>query len=294
MTLRARVGKFVPAPVRRATKRGVRVLFTAPTSRMRVLPDFLIIGVQRAGTTSLYRYLTQHPAVRPIVLTKGAHYFDTNYHEGIDWYRAFFPTRWRKALIERRLGTRMLTGEGSPYYVFHPLAPHRIKEVLPDVKLILMLRDPVERAYSHYHHEVARGFETLSFEEAIRCEPQRLAGERERMIADPTYNSFEYQHHSYLARGRYLEQILTWHALFPPEQLLILKSEEFFAEPEAGFDRVLRFLGLPPWRPRKFERFNARRYAPMDPGTRRELIRHFAEPNRALAEYLGTELGWAS
>jgi len=293
MTLRARVSAITPRPVRRAVKQGVRAIYAAPTSQHRLLPDFLIIGAQRAGTTSLYKYLAQHPAVGPVVLTKGAHYFDTNYDKGLDWYRAFFPTERQAAKVRRRLGVRMLTGEGSPYYVFHPLAPGRVAETLPDVKLLLMLRDPVERAYSHHAHESARGFETLSFEEAVEREPERLEGERERMIADPTYNSFEYQHHSYLARGRYIEQILAWRDLFPADRLLILKMEDFFSAPEDGFARVLGFLGLPRWQPPTFVRYNARRYAQMDERTRRRLVEHFAEPNHELERYLGVTLGWS-
>ncbi len=293
MTLRAKVSGITPTPVRRAVKQGVRAIYTVPTSGARLLPDFLIIGAQRAGTTSLYKYLAQHPAVGPVVLTKGAHYFDTNYDKGLDWYRAFFPTRWRRARVERRLGVKMLTGEGSPYYIFHPLVPRRVAETLPGVKLLLMLRDPVERSYSHYQHESARGFEQLSFEGAIDREQERLEGEREQMIADPRYNSFEYQHHSYLARGRYIEQILTWREHFPSEQLLILKMEGFFSDPEKGFARVIEFLGLPSWRPAAFDRYNARRYTQMDPDTRRRLVEHFAEPNRELERYLGVELGWS-
>lgn len=293
MSLRSRVSVVTPRPVRRALKLGVRAVYTLPTSRLRALPDFLIIGAQRAGTTSLYRYLAQHPAVGPVVLTKGAHYFDTNYDKGLDWYRAHFPMTCRKALVRRRLGVDMQTGEGSPYYVFHPLVPDRVAETLPDVKLILLLRDPVERAYSHHQHEVARGFEHLPFEEAIDREPERLAGERERMIADPTYRSFEHQHHSYLARGHYLEQILVWHERFPRERLLILLMEEFFSRPAEGFTRVLDFLGLPAWQPATFARYNARRYDQMDPSTRRRLAEHFAEPNRELERYLGIKLPWS-
>jgi hypothetical protein len=293
MTVRARVSSVTPRPVRRAVKLGVRAVYTLPTSRFRLLPDFLIIGAQRAGTTSLYRYLARHPAVGPVVLTKGAHYFDTNYDKGLDWYRAHFPTRWTKARAKRRLGVDLITGEGSPYYVFHPLAPARIAETLPEAKFLLMLRDPVERAYSHYQHELARGFEDLSFEEALEAEPERLAGERERMIQDPTYNSFEHQHHSYLARGRYLEQIQVWRALFPADRMLIITMEEFFSNPEPGFERVLRFLDLPAWRPERFERYNARRYSQMDPATRARLVDHFAEPNRELARFLGIDPGWS-
>lgn len=292
MNVRVTVSRRVPRPVRRAVKAGVRSLWTLPTAQLRMLPDFLIIGAQRAGTTSLYRYLAQHPAVLPVVLTKGAHYFDTNHDKGVGWYRAHFPLRAHATILGSRLGVRVLTGEGSPYYMFHPLVPARVAELLPEVRLIVLLRDPVERAYSHHQHEVARGFEDLPFEEAIDREPERLAGERERLIADPTYRSFEHQHHSYLARGLYLEQLLAWHEHFPRDQLLVLIAEEFFADPAAGLDRVERFLGLPPWRPPSFPRYNARLRAPMDPATRRRLATHFRRPNAELARYLERELPW--
>jgi len=292
VTVRTKLSAVTPRPVRRAVKLGIRAAYTLPTSRFRLLPSFLIIGAQRAGTTSLYRYLSKHPAVGPVVLTKGAHYFDTNYDKGLAWYRAHFPARWSGANTRRRFGVDRITGEGSPYYVFHPLAPFRIRETIPDVKLLLMLRDPVERAYSHYQHEKARGFEDLSFEEAIAREPERLAGERERIIADPTYLSFHHQHHSYLARGRYLEQLLVWRELFPPEQMMIIQTERFFTDPERGFAEVLAFLGLPPWRPPVFERYNARQYSSMRPDTRAWLQDYFRNLNEELEAYLGTNFGW--
>lgn len=292
MSVRSKVGSITPRPVRRAIKLGIRAVYTLPTSGARLLPSFLIIGAQRAGTTSLYRYLAQHPAVGPVVLTKGAHYFDTNYDKSLAWYRAHFPTRWYQSHVRRRDGLDLITGEGSPYYVFHPLAPYRIKETVPDAKFLLMLRDPVERAYSHYQHELARGFEHLSFGSALESEPERLAGERERIIRDHTYNSFEFQHHSYLARGRYLDQILVWRSLFPPEQMLVIKMEDFFSNPERGFRSVLDFLGLPSWRPAAFDRYNAHKYSKMDPHTRRWLTEYFAEANRELARYLGMDLDW--
>jgi hypothetical protein len=294
MSVRTRLVSTTPKPIRRALKTAIRAVYVMPTSPARLLPDFLIIGAQRSGTTSLYNDLAQHPAVGPLVLEKGAHYFSTNYDKSLGWYRSHFPLKWRAA-AERRRGRPFMTGEGSPYYVFHPLAAQRVGETLPHVKLLLMLRDPVQRAYSQYRHEVARGFEHLpTFEEAIDAEPERLAGERERIIEDPSYHSFEHQHHSYLARGRYLEQILRWRSLFPPEQMLIIKSEDFFSQPEPSFANVLEFLDLPPWRPKSFRRYNAARPAAMEPATRERLERYFAGPNRALADHLETELGWSS
>jgi hypothetical protein len=279
--------------LKRAVRQSARV-YLRPTAGLRLLPSYLIIGAQRAGTTSLHRYLVQHPAVRTMLRTKGVHFFDTNYGRGIDWYASRFPTRLYGWYVRRRHGAELRTGEASPYYVFHPQVPYRVARHLPDVKLILLLRDPVVRAYSQYQHEVSRGFETLGFEEAIRAEPERLAGEHERLLAEPFYNSFHHQHHSYLARGRYDEQLATWRSLFPDEQLLVLTSERFFAEPHRTFQRVLDFLELPPFTPAAYEVHNAHDYRQMGSGVRSLLLEHYREPNRRLYETLGEDLGWSA
>jgi Sulfotransferase domain len=268
--------------------------YARPTAGLRLLPDYLIIGAQRAGTTSLHRYLVQHPGVRTTLRTKGVHYFDTGYGHGGSWYASRFPTRLTAWYVARRHGMALRTGEASPYYLFHPHVPHRVAEQLPQVRLIALLRDPVVRAYSHYQHEVARGFETLPFEEAIAAEPDRLAGETERMLAEPLYNSFAHQHHSYLARGRYHEQLATWRALFDDSQLLVLSSERFFAEPEGTFGQVLDFLELPAFTPDAFERHNAYDYRQMGGEVRERLVEHYREPNRRLYESLGDDFGWSA
>jgi hypothetical protein len=268
--------------------------YARPTAGLRLLPDYLIIGAQRAGTTSLHRYLVQHPGVRTTLRTKGVHYFDTGYGRGRSWYASRFPTRLTAWYVARRHGVALRTGEASPYYLFHPLVPDRVAELLPQVKLIALLRDPVVRAYSHYQHEVARGFETLSFEEAIAAEPARLAGEVERMLAEPLHHSFAHQHHSYLARGRYHEQLASWRALFDDSQLLVLSSERFFAEPGRWFEQVLDFLELPAFIPDAFERHNAYDYRQMGDEVRERLVEHYREPNRRLYESLGDDFGWSA
>lgn len=279
---------------RRAVKLALKA-YTLPTSGVRSLPDFLIIGAQRCGTTSLYRYLVQHPRVAPAVLEKGVHYFDTKFDKGVSWYRAHFVSSFYKEHWSRRHdGQTLITGEASPYYVFHPLAAGRIAELLPEARLILMLRDPVKRAYSHYQHEVARAFEHLPFEEALRREPERLEGEAERMEADPGYYSFNHQHYSYLARGRYLEQLRRWHSVFPREQILIINSEEFFAEPDRAYRQVLAFLRLEDRSLHKYQKLNARAYPDMAPETKAYLKEYFAIHNSSLSAYLGTDLGWSS
>jgi hypothetical protein len=270
------------------------LLFTVPTYGFRSLPDFMIIGGQRCGTTSLYRYLAQHPAVAPAILNKGLHYFDTNFGRGKMWYRGHFPSDPYKAFIRWRRGLpRVITGEGSPYYVFHPLAPGRIAAAVPAVRSILVLRDPVSRAYSQYQHEVARGFETLAFEEALEREDERLEGEEQRMLEDPRYYSFSHQHHSYVARGRYLEQIQRWLGYFPQDRLLILEARDLFADPDAAFRAVLRFLELDELSLDSYGKLNAHSYSSMSERARGFLEERLDEPNRALAEFLGRDLGWS-
>jgi hypothetical protein len=281
--------KDVARPVAKGTARVVG----RATAPFRGFPDFLIIGAQRCGTTSLYRYLEQHPAVLPAVLNKGVHYFDTNFEHGPAWYRSHFPTDMARAIRARRAGVdRVITGEGSPYYSFHPLVAERAAALVPDVRAILMIRDPVVRAYSHYQHEVARGFESRSFEEALTSEAERLAGAEDRMRADPLTVDFEHQHHAYVGRGRYLEQILRWASHFPEEQLLVIDSEGFFADPDATYRRVLRFLGLSERSLPAYKQLNAHPYDDMSPEASAFLRDAFAEPNEALYDHLGTRLPW--
>jgi hypothetical protein len=229
----------------------------------------------------------------PVVLNKGVHYFDTGYDHSDSWYRSHFPSDPYRGYIQRRHGVdRVITGEGSPYYVFHPLAPARIAEVLPTCRSILILRDPVERAHSQYQHEFARGFETLPFEEALQREEERLLGEEDRMIADPGYYSFSHQHHSYVARGMYRLQIERWLRYFPREQLMVIRSADLFTDPDPIVRAVERFLGireasLPP-----YDKMNAHSYASMSARSRAFLESRFRDPDRELADLLGHDLGW--
>ena len=281
----------VPEPVADAVKAayvGARMV----NAGSRPLPDFLMIGAQRCGTTSLYRYLEKHPQVIGAAPSKGVHYFDVHHERSLRWYRAHFPTRRRR----ERVGRRAVTGEASPYYVFHPHGPDRVRAAVPNVRLILMLRDPVVRAFSQYQQEYARGFEDAeTFERALELEPGRLAGERERMLADPGYDSRAMQHYAYVARGEYAAQLEAWRARFDPEQLHVIQAEEFFTDPETVYRGVLEFLGLPvPVRPPQFKAHNARPAGGMAPETRTRLAEHFAEPNRRLEELVGRRLGWTA
>jgi hypothetical protein len=262
------------------------------TSAARMTPEFLVIGGQRCGTTSLYRTLRSHPAVLPPVLHKGVHYFDTSYPAGMSWYRAHFPLRATADRVERRTGMRPVTFESSPYYMFHPLAAERIARDLPGVKVIVLLRDPVERAYSAHAHELARGFETERFERALALEESRLAGEVERIAADPRYTSHSHQHHAYLQRGRYAEHLERLASVFGRERMHVVDSHRFFADPEPVYDAVLGFLGLEHTGYPVFERHNARPRSPLSEELRGRLEEYFAPHDERLAEWIGRPLSW--
>ncbi|OKI66786.1 sulfotransferase domain-containing protein [Micromonospora sp. CB01531] len=293
-TLRDRVKTLVPAPVLSGVRSSL-VRYGERTSDRRPLPDFLVIGTKRGGTTSLWRYLLEHPLVPrlfPAWNTKTSHYFEDTYSRGEAWYRSHFPTERQRRALERRHGGPTRVGEAAPLYMFHPLAPARVAELIPAVKLIVLLRDPVERAYSHWKERRTEGVEPLGFAEALAAEEERTAGEREKLIADPTYVSNAYDWYSYRARGRYLEHLEPWLDRFDREQLLILPSETFYREPAAAYARVLDFLGLPPYQLDRYEVFNDRRSSAMDAAVRDELTRYYAPYDGALADRLGLTFDW--
>src|SRR4051812_548805 len=279
----------VPAPLKRVVHLGSRSYgrLTAPG---RMTPSFLICGGQRCGTTSLYRALAAHPAVLKAVLHKGVHYFDTSYHRGMAWYRGHFPLQRHADKISERYGVPARTFESSPYYMYHPQAAARIARDLPYAKIVVLVRDPVERAYSQHAHEVARGFEPeRDFSTALALEPARLHRQEEKLTQDPEYYSFAHQHHAYRARGEYARYLGVMAQHVGRERIHVVESERFFAEPEQTYDDVLDFLGLPTNLERPpFERHNARpRAADMDAVIRHELATHYAPHDEALANWLG-------
>lgn len=263
------------------------------TAGGRALPDFLVIGAMRAGTSSLYKYLERHPLVIPS-LRKEVEYFTMNWGRGIAWYRSHFPIEARRAAARAR-GRHPQTFEATPYYLFHPRAAARAAEVVPAARIVVLLRDPIERAFSHYRHMARLGFEDLSFAEALEREPERLAGEAERIMDDPLYVSKVHHRFSYVARGLYAEQLEEWFRHFPRERFLILGSERFYADPAVVYGEILDHAGLPRWTPRGFRNYSAQpgaAPAAIDPAIRRTLAERFAPHNERLRALLGTDPGW--
>lgn len=260
-----------------------------PGDTRRLRPAFIVIGAHKCGTTSLFKYLGEHRRVRKPV-TKEIHFFDRHYAEGGAWYEAQFP---RPGLLGR---AAFITGEATPAYLYHPLAPARMRAMLPEVKLIAILREPAARAMSHWRVARRKGWDdapTLS--EALDREAERMAAHEARLAADPFYVDDGYFRHAYLARGRYAEQLERWLSHFPREQLLVLRSEDMFARPRQTWERACAFVGLDADDPPAFDVHNE------GSGTTGEIddvvVRmreYFAPHNQRLKSLLGDDFGWNS
>lgn len=270
-------------------RRGIGVF----TQRLRLLPDFIIIGAQRAGTTSCFTYLCQHPEVHAS-FPKEVHFFSNNYHKGVNWYRSHFPLAIWKKKAEKDNLTKLITGEATPYYLSHPHAPRRAAQVVPNAFLIILLRNPIDRAYSHYQHEVRMGAELLSFEEALDEEEERLRGETQKMVENEIYRSFPHQHYSYLMRGIYIEQILAWQRYFSTTSMLILSSESFFREPSKTIEQITDLFGLSKICLTDTKKYHTAEYPKMDLKTKKRLAEFFRPHNIRLFETLNIDFGWES
>lgn len=270
--------------------------FGRATARTRRVPDFLVIGTKRGGTTSLFNYLMMHPGVLGLYprprLQKSTDYFFKRFDRGEQWYRSNFHTQAFRDRLAGRLGYEPRSGEASPYYVWDPRVAQRAYDVNPDIKAVMLVRNPVERAFSHWQERVHNGVEPLTFEQALDAEEARTAGELERMRADPLYYSEAHDWYTYRSRGIYLPQLEHWTSVFPAEQLLVICSEDMYADVQGTFDRVSAFLGLPPHRLPTTKTFNASQRLPMPEAAREELTEFYAPHIRALSDHLGRPLIW--
>lgn len=267
-------------------RRTSRLAYQWLTVPLRPLPDFLIIGANKCGTTSLHNYLNKHPQIKE-GLYKEIHFFDRypRYAEGPNWYRSHFPI-----CTDRE---EFCVGEATPEYLFHPAVPERVADMIPDVKLIVLVRNPIERAYSHYQHSRRDGSESLSFERALEAEPDRIDGEIEKLKSSSTYYSKTYEHYSYLARGRYMEQIRRWLEHFSREQMMVLRSESLFENPNVVANRVFDFLDLPPHTLNVEHAYNTGDYhSEMDPVIRNKLREYFRPHNEEISKFLDKEIDW--
>jgi hypothetical protein len=255
---------------------------------MGALPDFVIIGAQKCGTTYLYQLLTKHPNVQSAAV-KELHYFDRpeDSEKDIEWYqRCFPPPQWKNGQIS-------ITGEKSPSYLFHPHAAERMAQVVPEARLIVLLRNPVDRAYSNYRHDVRREHETRTFEEAIEVEQAQLLDKEDQGSEHEHPSNTSYRSPTnFLAKSIYVDQLVRWRQFFSEEQLLVLKSEDFYENTIDTLNLVQGFLGLPHQTPDLSRRVTKTRYEPMNPGTKKRLEEFYEPHNQRLYEYLGIDFEW--
>jgi hypothetical protein len=279
------VTRIAERALRRAVVEATRA-YRRTTSHPGSLPHFMILGAQKSGTTSLFDYLGQHPQIVRC-LVKEVHFFDTRYERGQGWYRSHFP-----ALNEGPPGA--VVGEASPYYLCHPHAPRRIRALLPRVKLIAILRNPTERAISHYFHEVRKRRETLPILDALRAEDERIGPEWIRMRQDGSYYSRIHRSFSYKQRGIYVDQLERYWEHFDREQLLVLNSDKLFTEPHDTLRQIYEFIGVEP-------DFLCEDVTARNVGANRTSVptsvydtldRFFRPHNRRLFERIGQDFGW--
>jgi hypothetical protein len=270
----------------------LRTLAGRDPGRGRLLPDFVIIGAAKAGTTSLYGWLSEHPFVAP-ASQKEVHYFDYNHYRGEGWYRKHFALEADRATFDRRHGRPFLTGEASPSYISHFWVPQRLAGLLPDAKLVVALRNPVDRAYSQFQMSRREGEEPIeSFAAAVAAEEERLNPECARAFADERYNSWAIGCWSYLMRGRYAEQLTRWLEFFDRRQFHFVTLEELSLHPQHALDQVHEFLGLPPHAYADLPALHTAAYDRLSPDVRAQLSEYFRPHNERLYELAGVDFGW--
>ena len=254
---------------------------------IRSLPDFIIIGTARSGTTSLYYNICQHPCVLPAAYDELG-FFDSNFHLGLNWYRSLFPTLFSKWIVKHNKKFA-ITGEDTPFYIWNPIVAKRILKILPNVKLIILFRNPVDRAYSNYHLGVRAGSENLSFEDAIQVELNRLnSTEIESENELERYTTPR----SYIAKGFYANQLKIWLKLFKNEQLFIISTDDFECKPQETLDKIYDFLQIPKNHIVNLEKHKVASYPKMKTDTRKFLIDFYKKHNAELFSMIGQEFDW--
>jgi len=242
------------------------------------LPNYIIIGVQKGGTSSLQEYLIQHPDIS-VPSAKEVHFFDDNYHKGLGWYKKHFPK------------PRGIIGEASPYYIYHPLVAKRIAKVLPNTKIIVLLREPIDRAFSDYRMEYNRGKEKLSFGDAIQREKENL--KKWKDVVNRGEFCWEHKYYSYIERGKYFDQLSRWFKHFDRKQFLIIESQDFFSDVQKVVSQVFQFLGVKDYKLKDVGVYNkGRKNIELDKEAERHLSDLYNQHNKSLYKLLNKNFDW--
>jgi hypothetical protein len=281
------------------TKKNLRKVFehskilTKQTLGIGSLPDFHIIGAQKSGTSSLYDCLCQHPGIIHRI-NKEIHFFNnfSNRHRGLAFYKAHFSTLAQRRNISKKIGYFPLEGEATPF-IIHPWVPKWLYDAVPNSKLILIVRNPIDRALSHYQHNKRRGRETLSFEEALESESARISSNFDHLLADPDYPVGDFFKFSYLTRGYYDDQIKNWLGFFPIEQICVVSFENFINNQQETALKIFQFLELPNFEISEFPKSNQGNYhCQIDSKLRRKLSEHFRLHNEQFFRIIDQNFDW--
>ena len=243
-------------------------------------PNFLMVGIGKGGTSSLYYYLGKHPQILPAI-KKEIHFFSENIERGLDWYLSHFPPIPTES--------KFLTGEATPWYLGSYEVENKVASVFPKIKIIILLRNPLLRAFSQYQMQLKFAREQRSFAEVISSEIEAI-----KILSSPGEDDSTYWQTAkgYLLFGLYFYFIKKWMAVFPREQFLILRSEDFYANPAATLTQVFEFLGVPDYPLPEYPNYNSGSYNPISNDLRQTLAEFFRPHNQKLEEYLGMKFDW--
>ena len=259
------------------------------SSGFRVLPNFIVIGVGRGATTTLHHNLSKNPCLHSAAYDE-AGFFDDNFHLGESWYRSLFPTKFTKNKIIKNYN-HFLSYEVTPSYIRKPWVARRIKKLLPNVKLIAILRNPVDRAYSHYNMGVNESNHKRSFEEVIKMDLDLLERSKESKSDSDTYFKTIVEK-SYLARGFYAEQLKFWFKLFDKKQIHITTTENLAANPNETFNEIFNFLDIANFKISNLENKRKGNYSPLDKDIKFQLTSFFKPYNEELYKLIGKNFNW--
>lgn len=253
------------------------------TQRFRHLPTTLIVGAQKAGTTQLYSYLVTHPRCFEAA-KKEVDYFSKHPERSVQWYRSRFPLSFR---VTRKRGQVM---EASPSYLPTPSALRRMKQVLPKARVIVILRDPVSRAFSHYQHRKTRHLESRSFRECV-AEELRENGFPPQFGVALSQDAAPML--GYVARGYYALQIELLLKLYARNRVLLIDSADLFRDTNATCNRVFDFLGLDECDVQPTKVYNRGVYQEkIDPWVAEQLREHYRPYDQLLSALLGQDFAW--
>lgn len=264
--------------------------FRVLTSPIRIFPDFIIIGGIKCGTTSLYNYMIQHPNIYP-ALRKETKFFDIDYNLGMNWYKPNFPINIKKYFVKNLLKQKFITGEATAAYFHHPLVSKRIFEKIPKIKLIILLRNPIDRAYSDFNMRTRAKMENLSFEKVVEKEIA-LIEKGENLLENLEFQDYFFHFKPYLSRGHYFDQLQRWYEFFPKDQIQILITEELEANPDIILRQIFKFLELSDFKIKNLKKQNIGNYKKMNQEIRKLLIEYFKSHNQKLYKFLGRDLSW--